>query len=66
MSELRKLLKVEEFAAELNVRPSTVRRWVLLHKVLVIKISRAVRIPRTEVDRLISEGSRPACRVEDR
>lgn len=60
MAELRKLLTVDAFASELNIKPSTVRRWLLLRKVLAVKIGRAVRIPQSEVDRIVTEGTRPA------
>jgi excisionase family DNA binding protein len=60
MNEKSKLLTVAEFAAELKVTSSCIRRWILEHKVGTVKLGRVVRIPVSEVDRLISAGLRPA------
>lgn len=56
----RKLYSVPEFGAALGITTSGIRRWVLERKVSYIKIGRLIRIPATEVDRLIAEGFRPA------
>lgn len=56
----RRLLRVNEFAAEVNVTEAAVRRWLLLRRITAVKIGRAVRIPATEVERLVAEGLRPA------
>ena len=53
------LLTVPAFASALNVTPACVRRWVLVRKVDWIKCGRLVRIPESEVRRIISEGFRP-------
>ncbi len=51
-------LRVDEFAATLNLKAATVRAWILRRKITVIRLGgHAVRIPRSEVDRLISEGT---------
>lgn len=61
MTEPRKFYRVNEFAAEVNVTPACVRRWILTRKIAYVKIGgRAVRIPATEVDRLVSDGLHPA------
>ena len=55
------LLRVEEAAALLNMKPSTIRAWLLRRKLSKVRIGeRSVRIPREEVERLIAEGSVPA------
>jgi len=54
------LLSVPEFANALGVKPSCIRRWILLRKVTVIKIGRLTKIPATERQRLIDRGTRPA------
>jgi excisionase family DNA binding protein len=54
------LLSVPQFAQALNAKPSCIRRWILLRKVTVVKIGRLIRIPATEVQRLIDSGIRPA------
>lgn len=58
---LRKdLLTVREAAAALGLAERTVRSWVLCRKIGTIKLGRAVRIPSSEINRLVREGSRPA------
>ena len=54
------LLSITEFAARLQVTPACVRRWQFDGKIAIVKLGRLVRIPATEVDRLISAGLRPA------
>jgi excisionase family DNA binding protein len=55
-----KLLRVPEFAAGFGVTTACVRRWLLERKIAHVKVGRLVRIPASEVDRLVSEGFRPA------
>jgi excisionase family DNA binding protein len=55
-STTKRLMKVDEFAESLNVTRSCVRRWVLERRVKVIKLGRLVRIPASEVDRLMTGG----------
>jgi len=59
-SEQFTLLSVPEFAKALGVKPSCIRRWILLRKITVIKIGRLVRVPSKELQRLIDAGIRPA------
>jgi len=55
------LLRVPEFAAALNVEESTVRAWLLRRFVAKVKLGkRSIRIPASEVERLIAEGTIPA------
>ena len=56
----RSLLRVDEFAASLGVTPACVRRWLLERKIVSTRIGRLVRIPSSEVQRLVDEGLRPA------
>ena len=56
----KSLLKVDEFAAVLNVTPAAVRRWLLERKICSTRIGRLVRIPREEVTRLVEAGFAPA------
>jgi excisionase family DNA binding protein len=51
------LLTVEETADLLRVHPSTVRRLVRGGQLEVRHIGRAVRIPRTSLDRLVAMGA---------
>lgn len=55
-----KLLTISQFALELGVTNSCIRRWVLERRVSVVKIGRLVRIPATEFDRIVTEGTRSA------
>jgi excisionase family DNA binding protein len=54
----KELLTVREAARSLTLRPSTVRAWLLRRKLRFIRLSaRCVRIPRSEIDRVIREGT---------
>ena len=55
------LLRVSQFAECGNIRESTVRAWLLRGKISFVRLGgRAIRIPRSELDRLVSEGTVPA------
>ena len=55
------LLRVSEFAESGNIQESTVRAWLLRGKISFVRLGgRAIRIPKSELDRLISEGAVPA------
>jgi excisionase family DNA binding protein len=55
------LLNVNEFADLLNVKPATIRRWLLLRKISSTRIGgRLVRIPRGEAARLVDAGFCPS------
>jgi excisionase family DNA binding protein len=54
------LMKVPEVADFLKVTNACVRRWILERRIVSIKVGRLVRIPASEVERLISSGWRPA------
>lgn len=56
----KSLLRVNEFAAILNVTPACVRRWLLERKIASTRIGRLVRIPKDEAVRLVESGFRPA------
>ena len=55
-----KLMNVHQFADSLGITVAAVRRWLLERRVTHIKIGRCVRIPESEVDRIIDAGLRPA------
>lgn len=57
------LLTIKEFANALRLKPSCVRRWVGERKITIVHVGRLVRIPRTEVARIISEGTQPASKA---
>jgi excisionase family DNA binding protein len=54
------LLSVPEFARALNITVACARRWILLRKVTTVKLGRLIRVPGSEVERLINSGLRPA------
>lgn len=57
----KRLLRVEEAAEYLNVKPSTVRAWLLKRKLPRVHVGdRAVRIPLEALERLITENTVPA------
>jgi len=53
------LLSVQEFAGALNITVSCARRWVLERKVSTVKLGRLIRVPASEVERLVTTGLRP-------
>jgi len=55
-----KLMSIPQFAELLGVTHSCVRRWVLERRVGFVKVGRLVRIPITEFDRIVAEGTRMA------
>jgi excisionase family DNA binding protein len=50
-----KLLRIGAAAHELGLHPITVRRWIKAGRISVIPVGREVRIPRTEVERLVGK-----------
>ena len=54
---IAKLYTVAEVARALRLSEHTIRCWILTHKIVYIKIGRAVRIAESEIDRLIEGGS---------
>jgi excisionase family DNA binding protein len=57
---MKEMLKVSQAAQALGVKPATVRSWIWKRQIGYVKVSRSVRIPAAEVDRLIECGTRPA------
>jgi excisionase family DNA binding protein len=56
-----RLLRIEQFAEQLNIKPSTARAWLLRRRVCKVRVGRrAIRIPASEIQRIISEGMVPA------
>ena len=50
-----KLLRLRGAAHELGLHPMTVRRWIKAGRIQVIPVGREVRIPRSEVERLVGK-----------
>jgi excisionase family DNA binding protein len=55
-----KLLTVAQFAEGLGVTPACIRRWLLERKVASVRVGRLVRLPETELQRIVQEGFIPA------
>ena len=55
-----RLLTIREASAKLSLREATVRKWILEKRITYCKLGRAVRIPANVVEKLISQGYRPA------
>jgi len=64
MTTNQTLLTVTDLAAALSVTQACIRRWILGRKITFVKVGRLVRIPASEVQRIIDTGIRPA--KEDR
>ena len=54
------LLTVPQAAERLNVTRACIRRWILERKIATVKLGRLIRIPASEVERLVNSGLRPA------
>lgn len=55
-----RLLTVNETAERLGMKPATIRLWLAQRKLGHVKLSRAVRVPESEVERMIEENTIPA------
>ena len=51
------LQTIDEAAERLRLKPRTVRRWIFLRKVDYVKVGASVRIPESEIERIIQEGT---------
>ena len=49
-------LTVDQAAESLNLPPATLRFWIQTKQIAYVKLGKAVRIPRSEVERLLSDG----------
>lgn len=50
------LLTVAQAAELLQVSPRTIRDWLLKRRITFTKLGRSVRIPRSELNRLVEAG----------
>ncbi len=55
-----RLVKVPEAAELLALSQKTLWQWVGARRIGVVRLGRAVRIPMSEIDRLVEEGTTPA------
>jgi excisionase family DNA binding protein len=51
--QAQKLFRVGAAAHELGLHPMTVRRWIKAGRIRVVQVGREMRIPRTEIERLV-------------
>jgi excisionase family DNA binding protein len=58
----QRLLTVPQAADELGLSARTVWAWIYARKLGVVRLGRAVRIPRTAIESLIEAGTIPAKR----
>lgn len=54
------LRTVEQTALDLNVSVHTIRAWIARRKIAHVRLGRAVRVPASEIARLIERGTVPA------
>lgn len=54
------LLTVPQAAERLGMKVPTIRLWIAKRKLAHVKLSRSVRVPESEIDRLIRENLIPA------
>lgn len=61
---VEKLFRLRDAADLLSLKESTLRKWALLKKIRTVRVgSVAVRIPESELARLIAQGEVPAREV---
>lgn len=60
MKATEKLYSPPEAAAKLGVTVAWIRKRILLRKVAVVKLGKLVRLPESELTRLVEQGYRPA------
>ena len=56
---MKQLRTVREAAEQLGLASVTIRVWLAQRKMGFVKLGRAVRIPQSEIDRLINHGMVP-------
>ena len=55
-----RLLKPDEAAMRLGMKVGTIYAWVAARRIAFVKIRRALRIPESEIDRIVASGFVPA------
>jgi excisionase family DNA binding protein len=59
-NQTSRLLSVPEFASALGVTVACIRRWVLERRLASVRVGRLVRLPESELQRIVRDGFRPA------
>ena len=57
--ETEKFYNVEECYAMTRIKPSTWRRWILERQIDIVRFGRCVRVPSSEIQRMINKGFCP-------
>lgn len=50
------LLTINDVATHLSISPKAIREWEYAGKIAAVRLGRLVRIPRTELNRIMTEG----------
>src|ERR1700693_5516196 len=53
--QAQKLFRVGAAAHELGLHPMTVRRWIKAGRIQVVQVGREVRVPRSEIERIVGK-----------
>jgi excisionase family DNA binding protein len=53
-------LTVREAANSLNLSEECIRVWIARRRIGFMRLGRAIRIPQSEIDRLLTQGMQPA------
>jgi excisionase family DNA binding protein len=59
-NQRERLLSIPQFSEALGLTVSGTRRWLLERRVAHVKVGRLVRIPESELVRIVADGFRPA------
>lgn len=51
---------IKEAATRLNVSPWTIRNWITARKLACVHLGRLIRVPESELRRLVEDGTIPA------
>jgi putative resolvase len=54
--QAQKLFRVGATAHELGLHPMTVRRWIKAGRIQVVQVGREMRIPRSEIKRMVGSS----------
>ena len=56
--QAQKLFRVGAAAHELGLHPMTVRRWIKAGRIQVVQVGREMRIPRSEIERMVGSSDK--------
>src|SRR2546427_4225581 len=56
--QAQKLFRVGAAAHELGLHPMTVRRWIKAGRIQVVQVGREMRIPRSEIERMVGASDK--------